>query len=58
MNDKRLLFVELSDFSPVDLEIIGNKAILVQSFGSFELDGISNGYCSIETLSRIKNDEL
>ena len=32
----------------------GNKSILVQSFGTFELDSISEGYGSFETLRRIK----
>lgn len=32
----------------------GNKSILVQSFGTFELDGIPEGYVSFETLRRIK----
>ncbi|TFG08812.1 MAG: hypothetical protein EU539_01290 [Promethearchaeota archaeon] len=31
----------------------GNKAILVQSFGDFELDGLSGGYGTFETLRRI-----
>jgi hypothetical protein len=32
----------------------GNKAILVQSFGSFELDGISEGYGTFETLRKVR----
>lgn len=36
----------------------GNKSILVQSFGSFELDGISNGFGSFETLRKIKKNNV
>ena len=32
----------------------GRESILVQSFGSFELDGLSGGYGAYETLRRIK----
>ncbi len=32
----------------------GNKSVLVQSFGDFELDGIVGGYGSYETLRRVK----
>jgi len=32
----------------------GNQSILVQSMGKFELDGLSGGYGSFETLRRVK----
>jgi hypothetical protein len=31
---------------------LGNLSILVQSFGSFELDGIKDGYGTYETLRK------
>jgi hypothetical protein len=35
----------------------GNQSILVQSMGSFELDGIKEGYGSFETLRRIRKSK-
>ena len=34
----------------------GNKSILVQSLGTFELDGIKDGYGTFETLRKVKLD--
>ncbi len=33
----------------------GNKSILVQAFGKFELDGIKGGYGTFETLRKVRN---
>ncbi len=51
---KHILKAKVGPIIPVPFEDKeGNKSILVQSFGSFELDGISNGYGTFETLRRV-----
>jgi len=52
--EKHILKARVGPIIPVPFEDKGgNKAILVQSFGSFELDGISKGYGTFETLRKV-----
>ena len=52
--EKHILKARVGPIIPVPFEDKdGSKAILVQSFGSFELDGISGGYGTFETLSKV-----
>ncbi|MHA1488632.1 MAG: DUF7064 domain-containing protein [Promethearchaeota archaeon] len=56
LGDKHLLNANVGPIVPVPFQDNeGNKSILVQSFGSFELDGITGGYGSFETLRKVKN---
>ena len=53
-NKKHILKAKAGTIIPVPFEDSeGNKSILVQSFGSFELDGNSGGYGTFETLRTI-----
>jgi len=54
LGEKHILKARVGPIIPVPFEEKdGSKAILVQSFGSFELDGISGGYGTFETLSKV-----
>ena len=54
LGDKHILKARVGPIIPVPFEDKdGNKAILVQSFGSFELDDITGGYGTFETLRRV-----
>jgi hypothetical protein len=52
--DKHILTAKVGPIIPVPFEDEqGNKSILVQSFGSFELDAITGGYGTFETLRKV-----
>lgn len=52
--DKHTLKAQVGNIVPIPFEDgEGNKSILIQSFGSFELDGISDGYGTFETLRKV-----
>jgi hypothetical protein len=52
---KHILKAKVGPIIPIPFEDEeGNKSILVQAFGSFDLDNISNGYGTFETLRRRK----
>ncbi len=53
---KHILKATVGPIIPVPFEDTeGNKSILIQSFGSFELDGESGGYGTFETLRKVKS---
>ena len=52
--EKHILKAQVGPIIPVPFEDKeGNKSILVQSFGNFELDDITGGYGTFETLRRV-----
>ncbi|TFG14730.1 MAG: hypothetical protein EU535_02765 [Promethearchaeota archaeon] len=52
--NKHILKAQVGPIIPVPFEDNeGNKSILVQSFGTFELDDITGGYGTFETLRRV-----
>ncbi|MHA1233852.1 MAG: hypothetical protein ACTSQL_02065, partial [Promethearchaeota archaeon] len=54
-NDHHILKAKVGPIIPVKFQDSdGNQSILVQSFGTFELDGMQGGYGTFETLRRIK----
>jgi len=55
LGDKHRLTAKPGRIIPIPFEdSAGNKSVLVQSFGDFELDGTVGGYGSYETLRRVK----
>lgn len=56
LNEKHILKAHVGDIIPIPFkDNKGNQSILIQAFGSFELDGIKGGYGTFETLRRVKN---
>jgi len=56
LGDKHTLKANVGPIIPVPFkDNEGNRSILVQSMGTFELDGKAGGYGSFETLRRVKN---
>jgi hypothetical protein len=54
LGDIHLLKANVGPIIPVPfIDSVGNRAILVQSMGKFELDGVTGGYGSFETLRRV-----
>jgi len=54
-NDRHILKAKVGPIIPVNFQDSeGNRSILVQSFGTFELDGIKGGYGAFETLRRAR----
>ena len=54
-NNRHILKARVGPIIPVNFQDTeGNKSILVQSFGTFELDGIKGGYGAFETLRRAR----
>ena len=54
-NDRHTLKARVGPIIPVNFhDSEGNQSILVQSFGTFELDGIKGGYGTFETLRRVR----
>jgi hypothetical protein len=52
--EKHILKAQVGPIIPVPFEDNeGNKSILVQSFGHFELDGLTDGFGTFETLRRV-----
>ena len=57
LGDKHVLKANVGPIIPVPfIDSEGNRSILVQSMGTFELDGKKGGYGSFETLRRDKNE--
>jgi len=55
-SEKHNLKAKVGPIIPIEfIDSKGNKAILIQSFGDFELDGLKGGYGTFETLRRVKN---
>ncbi|MBY8979519.1 MAG: hypothetical protein KGD72_03935 [Candidatus Lokiarchaeota archaeon] len=54
-NDRHILKAKVGPIIPVNFQDSeGNQSILVQSFGTFELDGMKGGYGTFETLRRVR----
>jgi len=54
-NYRHILKAKVGPIIPVNFQDSeGNHSILVQSFGTFELDGIKGGYGAFETLRRVR----
>jgi hypothetical protein len=54
--NKYVLKGEVGKIIPVPfIDFQGNKSVLIQSFGKFELNGIKGGYGTFETLRKIRN---
>lgn len=55
-NNHHTLEGEVGKIIPVPFkDLQGNESVLIQSFGSFKLDGIEQGYGTFETLRKIRN---
>jgi hypothetical protein len=54
LGEKHILKARVGPIIPVPFQDNeGNQSILIQSFGSFELDGITGGYGTFETLRKV-----
>ncbi len=54
LGEKHILKAKVGPIIPVPFQDNeGNQSILIQSFGSFELDGITGGYGTFETLRKV-----
>ncbi|MFX1324104.1 MAG: hypothetical protein ACFE8N_04045 [Promethearchaeota archaeon] len=54
LDELHILKAKVGSIIPVAfLDNKGNMSILVQSIGSFELDGIKSGYGTFETLRKV-----
>lgn len=55
LGDQHILKANIGSIIPVNFQDDeGNQAILVQAFGTFELDGIKGGYGTFETLRKVR----
>ncbi len=55
-SERHILKAKVGSIIPVPFEDNeGNQSILIQSFGNFELDGITDGYGTFETLRKATN---
>jgi len=55
LGDRHKLKANIGSIIPVNFQDDdGNQSILVQAFGTFELDGISGGYGTFETLRKVR----
>ena len=54
LGDRHKLKANIGPIIPVNFQDDdGNQSILVQAFGTFELDGVSGGYGTFETLRKV-----